>query len=125
MKITFKDGTSIDKITSVSISNVKRNGKYVPIINVLFDKAVGFSDLENAMTDENIALITVETEKDNDNIVRTYEGFNKIYMTENISDENHQFIVSFEKLEKEEEVKYEEDVDGLNQEQESSEEVTA
>ena len=98
MKITFKDGTVIDKLASVSITNVKRDGKYTPIINVIFDKAVGFSDLEKVMTDENVSSITVETEKEGEeNIVRTYEGFNKIYMTENISDLNHQFIVSIEK----------------------------
>ena len=101
MKITFKDGTVVDKLVSVSISNVKRNGVYTPIINVLFDGTIGFSDLEAAMNDENISKITVETEKEENNIVRVYEGFNKLYMTENISDDNHQFIVSFEKIEKE------------------------
>lgn len=101
MKITFKDGSTIDKLVSVSVSNVKRNGVYTPIINVLFDGSIGFTDLEAVMNDENISKITVETEKESDNIVRVYEGFNKLYMTENISDDNHQFIVSFEKIEKE------------------------
>ena len=130
MKITFKDGTVIDKLVSVSVTNVKRNGKYTPIINVLFGNSVGFSDLESVMTDENISSITVETEKDGkDNVIRTYEGFNKIYMAENISDDNYQFIVSFEKHETET-AEFEEGEDlgtgeGTATEEENNEEVTA
>ena len=99
MKITFKDGSVLDKLVSVSISNVKRsNGKYTPIINIIFDKNVGFSDVMDAITDENVLSMVIETERETDNIVRTYEGFNKVYMNEHISDENHQFVVSIEKV---------------------------
>lgn len=99
MKITFKDGTVIDKLVSVSITNVKRNGKYTPIINILFAPSVGFSDVEDVMTDDNISKITVETEatENKEAVVRTFEGYNKLYMTENISDQSHQFVVSIEK----------------------------
>ena len=41
MKITFKDGRSIEQgITSVSISNIKKNEGYIPVVNIQFEDSM-------------------------------------------------------------------------------------
>lgn len=96
MKITFKDGSFIeDCILNVSISNVSdKNGGYVPMVNIIFKDGTGFTDIEPYITKDNTTKITVSTSNGNDTIL---EGFNKIYMNENISDESHSFSLSLER----------------------------
>ena len=95
MKITFKDGKVVENIVSVSITNLKKNGVYTPMVNIVFDKGVGFSDLEGVITDENISQVIIDAA--NGEVSRTLTGFNKVYMSENISDANCSFVVSLEK----------------------------
>lgn len=95
MKITFKDGKVVENIVSVSITNLKKNGVYTPMVNIVFDKGVGFSDLEGVITDENISQVIIDAA--NGEVSRTLTGFNKVYMSENISDSNCSFVVSLEK----------------------------
>lgn len=95
MKITFKDGKVVENIVSASITNIKKNGEYTPMVNIVFDKGVGFSDLEGIITDENISTVVITTE--DGGVTRTLTGFNRVYMSENISDANCSFVVSLEK----------------------------
>lgn len=95
MKITFKDGQVVENIKNITITNVKKNGVSSPIINIVFDSSVGFSDLENIITENNVDNLIIAT--DDDNVTRTLTGFNKVYMAENISDISYSFIVSIEK----------------------------
>lgn len=99
MKVTFKDGSCIENgISNVSISKVKKGEDFVPVINITFDKTVGFADVEGVITNENISLIHIVADN---GIERIFEGFNKAYMTESITDDNHQFFVSFDKRDEE------------------------
>lgn len=95
MKITFKDGRSIEQgITSVSISNIKKNEGYIPVVNIQFEDTIGFSDVEDIITEENVKVMIVENEE---GVSRTLEGFDKVYMVESISDVKHTFFVSIDK----------------------------
>ena len=95
MKITFKDGQVVADIASISITNIKREDGYSPIVNVIFNKGVGFTDVQDIITEGNVAERTIET--DNKEIVRKLVGYNKVYMSENISDVSYSFVVSIEK----------------------------
>lgn len=95
MKITFKDGRCIENgIINVSVSNMKKEEGYVPVINITFDENIGFSDVEDIITSENVTTMTIESKS---GTVRTLEGFDKVYMVENISDIKHSFHVSIDK----------------------------
>ena len=95
MKITFKDGRSITNISSISITNIKRSSGYSPMVNIIFNKGVGFTDVQDIITQENVAEMIIET--DDKEVTRTLTGFNKVYMSENISDVSYSFVVSVEK----------------------------
>ena len=95
MKITFKDGRCIEEgITNVSISNIKKNEGYVPVINISFAENIGFADVEDIITESNITTMVVETES---GVTRTFEGFDNVHMVESISDVKHSFYVSIDK----------------------------
>lgn len=97
MKVTFKDGSCIENgIVNVSISKVKKGEDFSPVMNITFDNTVGFADVEGFITLENISFIHIVA---NNGVERTFEGFNKAYITENITDDNHQFFISFDKRE--------------------------
>ena len=95
MKITFKDGRSITNISSISITNIKRSSRYSPMVNIIFNKGIGFTDVQDIITQENVAEMIIET--DDKEVTRTLTGFNKVYMSENISDVSYSFVVSVEK----------------------------
>ena len=95
MKITFKDGRTITNISSISITNIKRSSGYSPMVNIIFNKGVGFTDVQDIITQENVAEMIIET--DDKEVTRTLTGFNKVYMSENISDVSYSFVVSVEK----------------------------
>ena len=95
MKITFKDGKSIENIIkNVSIATVRKENRYTPIVNIVFNKSIGFTDVEEYITEDNISYMEIVTANGE---TSTLIGFNRIYMSENISDKNHTFIVSLEK----------------------------
>ena len=81
----------------------------MPVVNIAFDENIGFADVEDIITQDNVSTMVVKSEV---GTTRTLEGFDKVYMVENISDVKHSFYVSIDKsvnnIEEFEDVKNEE-----------------
>ena len=94
MKITFKDGKVVEIVKSVTISNVKVDDKYTPMVIIVFPEDAVFDDISSVFENADLSEITVEAET---GITRVLTGYTKFNINENIDDINYSFVVSLEK----------------------------
>lgn len=94
MQLKLKDGSILEGIKSSTITRSKSDNTFTPLLSVIFENAVNFSEVSDLLTDDNISVL--EFTNANEETVK-YEGFNKSYMRETFSDDGHSFHLSFEK----------------------------